>query len=317
MDEETKSEGGAPSQVTGPLAWIQQEREAAQEQLRLAILEAGSPAEWLQKTALHVAETSPQGLTEADLLWAPEGWYRDANDRLALCSICLEQPEGVAKCARVSDSRFNPGQVPEWAESPRRLGWRGCPRWREVRLRGRLGALGVPLRYVSATIGEIPEGPGRDPAVEAAVTFLGDAVGGGGPWLVVSGANAAESMDVDRYKTSLAVGVLRNMLKRVPRTLAWYVDVIAVQAEFKRRRDEQESIGDVLANAHQCDLLVIENVDPKTLQAWCNERIEGLLRERWLAQKATLVTTHATREQIAKSYETITGFAGVPTCSLL
>jgi DNA replication protein DnaC len=294
----------------GLVAVLTASREAEDSGFTQEIRKAGGSVAWLLDAVPRLASLAEDPPTEADLRFGTRGCYLDAEARLTLCDTC---PGHGGACAKVSQSRFEPGERPVWVR--RSLGGTdrtvltvepaACEKWAEYQLRHRLCGIGVPAKYAGATTRDFRTS--HDTAARVAAYQRAVATGER-PWLLLTGPRGSG-------KTHLAVAVLRNVLRKVPRTLGYFVDLLGVRAEARRLYDEHEK-RDLFAVARQAAFLVVDDLDPSRHEAWFHERVEALLRERFLADKATLLTSHESLDDLAATYTTINGLGGIEQCRL-
>jgi len=268
------------------------------------IQNAGGSSKFLAGGFPLLATGSPQDLSDAEVLAETIDCYEDSERRLGLCARC---PSGGGACA--TDHSVVPiGEEPVWSE--RKLSSAPCPKWADFVVRRRLGNSGVPEYYFDSSFASFTRP--LDPDEQQKLVTFGDAISSGGrAWLVVTGPRG-------RGKTRLAVALLRTIVRRSPRTLLWYSDVTSIRSVMRQRYDDPASAADPFENARACHVLVIDNVDPGRYakEPWVRERIEALLRERWLRRRSTLVLTHESLEELAGAFSDITGLTEAALCNL-
>ncbi len=278
-------------------------RSRDQQELKAAASAAGSAGKVLATLAPLVSAACPVDISEAGLVSHPTVWYRDSERRLKLCGQC--PPHGGA-CAE-DETSLRVGKVPTWeGEVLRAL---PCARWQEHRVRERLRGSGVPRALLNSTFSDFDQ-PTAGSELSKLPEFVSSLLRHEPGWLVVTGPHGSG-------KTRLSVATLRSLVTRAPRALLWYADVPSVRAFMKQRYDSDETMGDPFEHARMADVTVIDNLDPQKAgtESWFTERLEAVLRQRFLDERATIVTTRATTEELAKHFRSVT-FDEVPVCSL-
>lgn len=271
--------------------------------LQEAVRQAGSPAKWLQKELPLVGAAAPPDLTDSELLAETRAWYDGAEARFRLCARC---PAEGGACAE-DDTAVRVGLRPEW--NGRRLIGKACDRFAEYRTRLRLEKSGVSLRYLDSRFEKFD----RHVTAEKLDQFLAfaDRARSRGAWLVVTGPPRSG-------KTRLGVATMRFIIDRTPRLLLWYTDFVTIRSRLKQRYDDDEPTGDIFENARRSDVLVFDNLDPTRHvdEPWHLERVEAILRDRWLSGAATMVLTHDARSDFDRAWKTISDLSEAPGCSL-
>jgi len=243
-------------------------------------------------------------LTEDEILVETSIVYVHAERRLTRCTRC---PDGGGACADDATT-ITVGEKPTWVD--RRLRMEPCPKWAEFMVRRRLEKSGVPEFFFDSSFLKFTTDADEE-ELGKLFSFV-DVIEKRVPaWLIVSGNQGSG-------KTRVAVCLLRSLVKRVPRALLWYSDVTTIRNLMKQRYDDPESTGDPFENARIANVLVVDNVDPQkhVKEPWVHDRVEALLRERWLACRSTLILTHQTKEELVSAYPTITSFAETEVCNL-
>lgn len=285
---------------------IHEQRRTKAKTLKEQMETAGGSTMWLQRSCPLLARGFPQDLSESELLAETIDCYEDSERRLKLCETC---PGTGGACA--NDHTSVPiGLRPDWAD--RRVKHTPCDKWAEFLVRRRLGKSGVPTFYFDSTFQEFAKAKELPQATSKKVFGFGNAICElKRQWLVIGGASGSG-------KTRVAVSILRNVIKRAPRVLLWYSDVTTIRNVMRQRYDDPKSVDDPFENARSANLLVIDNVDPSrhVKEPWVHERMEALLRERWLDARSTLVLTHESVADLAKAYTSIPSFAEAPFCKL-
>jgi DNA replication protein DnaC len=273
------------------------------ERLVAASRDAGGPVALLGDIAPLVGRSAPRSLTESELASEPTGWYTDAERRLSLCGRC--PPFGGA-CA-TDESSLRVGRLPMWVGA--RLEAKPCEKWREYRIRQRLSSSGVPPLYLDSTFKDFPRELVSD-EFQKIVDFRQHLTSGAPSSLILAGGP-------DSGKTRLSIAMLRGLVTTAPRALLWYTDVTSSRALMKTRYDSDESMGDPFENARLADVVVVDGITvPKerNREEWLHERVEGLIRERLLDARATILTTSDV-SSLVTSYQTV-DLRGVPVCNL-
>jgi DNA replication protein DnaC len=190
-----------------------------------------------------------------------------------------------------------------------RLEAKPCEKWREYRIRQRLSSSGVPPLYLDSTFKDFPRELVTD-EFQKIVDFRQHLTSGAPSSLILAGGP-------DSGKTRLSIAMLRGLVTTAPRALLWYTDVTSSRALMKTRYDSDESMGDPFENARMADVVVVDGVaapKERDRDQWLHERVEGLIRERALDARATILTTSAVASLVA-SYQTV-DLRGVPVCNL-
>jgi DNA replication protein DnaC len=232
-------------------------------------------------------------------------WYSDCEARLGMCAVC---PPAGAACARAT-SILPPGQLPVW-QGDRVVGAR-CERYREWRLCQRLAVSDVPERYRSATLSAFnTETDAQQTAFDAVAGFFAAVRAGTDPWLVLCGPRASG-------KTHLACAVLRSLPRTMPQKRFWYSDMNELRVAMKGYKFDSDD-EDPTDRLRSTDVLVFDNLDTGKLakEAWLKERVEDVLYQRWNRQRATLITTHGTLDDLVEAFSTVTTLKEAPSCSL-
>jgi DNA replication protein DnaC len=244
-------------------------------------------------------------LTEAEILAETLEAYEDSERRLELCSKC---PETGGACA--NDHTTTPvGEKPTWAD--RKLVSAPCDRWGEFTIRRRLAASNVPVLFFDSSFGKFTRDL-RDEDRKALFRFADVVATGARDFLVVTGERGSG-------KTRLSIALIRSLIRRAPRALFWYSDVTTIRNMLRQRYDDPESTPvDPFMNARVADVLVMDNVDPGAFknEPWLNDRVEALVRDRWFAQRSTLILSHESLTEIAKIFSSVTNLSEAPCCSL-
>lgn len=254
-----------------------------------------------------VGSGCPPELTEAALLeHATVAWLEDAQRRLISCARC---PSEGAACESAL-GLFKPGQLAVW-QGDRIVAGR-CDRWVEYVVRTRAGYAGVPDLYRRCTFaGFVPKTDAEESAASAVLGFHSRVTSGQAAWLVLSGPPRSG-------KTHLAAALIRNLVRGRSRLKCRYADMLSLRVALKNWKFDSDDPGplDPLLRA---DVLVLDNFDTERLHReaeWLFERIEDLIRARWVEQKSTLLTTHGDPASIALAFATITTLSEAPTCQL-
>jgi DNA replication protein DnaC len=257
----------------------------------------------------------PPELSETSLVGETVAWYEDAEERLRLCAVC---PTGGGAC-HGSLTLFKQGQLPVWQGEAVKAA--PCKRYREWRLRERLAISNVPERYRGCTLKDFKvTTPQQHAAHDAVVQFMEELLAGGEPWLVLSGPH----LERDKHdypgcgKTHLGCAVLRSVPLTMPRKHFWYADMNELRIEMKGFNfDSGET--DPLDRLRTTELLVLDNMEAQRLkkETWLKERVEDVLYQRWNRRRATLITTHETFDDLARSLPGITTINEATSCSLV
>src|SRR5258706_750744 len=288
-------------------------READRASLQAAVAESGGPEAYIRVHVPLLGAGSPLGLTESDLLAETTGWYRDSEERLALCfGQC---PPGGGACARAV-SLLAPGEGPVWKEN--RLVRVECARYREWRLSERLGVSNVPERYRSVKLSDfivdrhewVAHRQQQQESFDAVVSFFESLRRGTEPWLVLAGPHHSG-------KTHLACAMLRGIPRKLPRKRFWYADMYELRIASKSFQYESGA-PDPMDRLPDTDLLVIDNLDSGKLtkEAHLRERIEEVLHQRWNRRRATMITTHGCLADLVEIFPSVTTLRESPSCSL-
>lgn len=280
-------------------------REAERESLRQAAAAAGGAQPLLQARYPHLGAGCPADWSEDALVGQTVAWYEDCEDRLVTCARC--PPSGGA-CDR-ERTLLKPGQLPVWQGNE--IVAAPCERYREWRLSQRLAVSNIPERYRGCTIGAFrTENPAEQYTLDAVVAFFESLQRGGEPWLIVSGPPA-------KGKTHLACAMLRSVPRALPRKHFWYSDMNELRIAMKNYnfKSDDESPMDRL---NDTELLVVDNLEPSRLskEQVLKERVEDVLYQRWNRRRATLITTHGTKDEILATFPSITTLSEAPSCSL-
>lgn len=249
-----------------------------------------------------MGSTCPPDLSEDDLVRATEDWYLACESRLELCGRC--PPEGGA-CASDVGSTVKVGRQPTWVGP--KLDTPVCKRWREYLVRERLESSGVPKFFIDSRFSEFRREVPPDEFRKLGEFVARSANNTSGFLFLLGGPGAG--------KTRLGVSILRAIVNRAPRALLWYVDMTTVAGLMRQRYDEDESFGDLFGHARDAHVTVVDNVDLRSPE-WLHERLEPLLRDRWLRGAATVVATRAKVTDIAARYSSIPDFKTAPSCNL-
>lgn len=308
-------------------------REAERQALREASASAGGPRLLLQARyprlgAGYRPDTTdgavvgcPPDLTEDALVAQTVAWYEDSEKRLTTCAVC---PPAGGACDR-ERMLLKPGQLPVWQGES--VVAAPCERYREWRLGQRLAVSNVPERYWSSKLSrfgiatadhEKAYVSGREfrtvaqqAAYDAVEAFIDGVRTGSEPWLVIQGPQATG-------KTYLCCSVLRGVPRMMPRKHFWYSDLNELRIQMKNYNfdSHDESPMDRLTDT---ELLVLDNLEATRLskEQWLKERVEDVLYQRWNRRRATLITTHGTKEEILVTFPSITTLSEAPSCSLV
>lgn len=285
---------------------IQCFRAADKAALREAAERAGGAVAAIQAKYPRLARTAPPDLSiEAFVQHGTVAWYEDAETRITLCDRC--PPHGAA-CEGVGASCFPAGRLPVWKDA--KIESTRCERYVEFKVRERLGVAGVPPLYQDRTFATWEY---RTAAAEAAestvVSLITEIQTTGAGWLVISGPRASG-------KTHLSSALLRNLVRKAPGVRLCYRSLPSFRMtlkEWKFKSDEP----DPMLPLRRAGVLVFDDVDPEYAgpELWLKERIEDVLRERWLAMRPTVLTTHGTLSLLARTFPTLTTLTEAPTCS--
>lgn len=290
-------------------------REVERESLREAAVAAGGPSALFRARYPLLGAGCPAEWSEDALVAQTIAWYEDSEARLTTCATC--PPSGGA-CDR-ERMLLKPGRLPVWQDE--RIVARPCERYREWRLCVRLAVSNVPERYRSCTIYANPsDGSGgfrvgnlaQQYTLDAVVGFFNALQVGGQPWLIISGPGSKSG------KTHLACATLRNVPRAMPRKHFWYADMNELRMQMKNYNFESQE-ANPMDRLFETELLVIDNLDAIRLskEAWLKERVEDVLYQRWNRRRATLITTHETKEAIVATFASVTTLGEAPTCVLV
>lgn len=279
-------------------------REVERAGLRAAAAAAGGPSALFLERYPRLGVGCPEDWSEDALVAQTVAWYEDSEARMTTCARC--PPSGGA-CAR-DQMLLKPGQLPVWQGE--QVVAAPCERYREWRLSERLAVSNVPERYRGCTIGGFKvSSPAQQYTLEAVVAFF-ESLQGSEPWLIVAGPPATG-------KTHLACATLRSVPRTMPRKHFWYSDLNELRMEMKNYNFEsrEESPMDRLT---ETALLVFDNLDVTRLskESWLKERVEDVLYQRWNRRRATLITTHETKDAIVATFPSITTLREAPSCAL-
>lgn len=281
---------------------LQASRETGQQSLLKQSITAGSPAKLLKVLTPLVGTGCPQDLSSDALIAETESWYLDSEKRLGMCAGC--PPEGGA-CAADGGSSVRVGRKPTWVGQ--RLEAPKCERWREHLVRERLASSGVPKFFLDSTFQKFPRTLDKLEFGKF-MAFVDGAIKHRAGFLLLTGKR-------ESGKTRLSIATMRTLVRRAPRALLWYTDMTAVGGVMRQRYDENDTFGDHFGNAREADVTIVDNLEVRAPE-WVHERLEALLRERWLARASTIVTTRGSVDDIARIYEKIPDFRTVTVCQL-
>jgi DNA replication protein DnaC len=283
-------------------------REAERQLLRAAAAAAGGPSALVRERYPYLGALCPADWSEEALVAQTVAWYEDCEARLVTCAKC---PPAGAACAR-ERMLLKPGQLPVWQGD--RIITAPCERYRKWRLSERLAVSNVPERYRGCTIdGFHVKTDAQQLVRNAVVAFFESLQAGEEPWLILSGP-------VAEGKTHLACAMLRSVPRAMPRKHFWYSDMNELRMQMKNYNFEsrEESPMDRLIAT---EVLVLDNMDATRLRLpkdlWLKERVEDVLYQRWNRKRATLITTHETKEAIVGTFPAITTLREAPSCALV
>ena len=281
---------------------MQAQREAGRRTLLDKSRAAGNPMNLLTDLVPLVATSCPPDLSETALAADPEAWYLDSEQRLKLCGHC--PPDGGA-CAMDIGSAVKVGRKPTWVGD--RLQAAPCDRWREYLVRQRLVTSNVPEYFLDSKFTSFSR-PLEKYELEKLTAFVVDSARSRAGFMFLTGGHGSG-------KTRLGVAVLRMIVRSAPRALLWYTNMTAIAGAMRQRYDEIEPFGDHFGNAREADVTVVDNLDVHAA-TWVQERLEALLRERWLRKRSTLVCTRASVDEVARVYGAIPDLKTANTCNL-
>jgi DNA replication protein DnaC len=241
-------------------------------------------------------------MSETALVAETEAWYQDAETRLRLCRSC---PAEGGACASDVGSAVKVGRKPTWVGAE--LQAATCDRWREHLTRERLESSNVPKFFLDSKFTTFAR-PLDTPELTKLTAFVDGSTKSRGGFLFLCGGHGSG-------KTRLGVATLRMIIRRAPRALLWYTDMTAVSGAMRQRYDEKEPFGDHFGNAREADVTIVDNVDVRAPE-WVHERLETLLRERWLGRRSTLVGMRSSVEELARIYSTIPDLKTATICNL-
>lgn len=282
-------------------AELRQGRKTDKTTLLQQLRNAGSSWNWLAGAYPRLAIGSPQELSEDEILSEPTIIYEHAERRLTLCARCPD----IGGACRDDRTAISIGEKPTWAPD-RKLRMEACPKYAEFRIRRRLEVSGVPEIYRDSTFGNFTRS--IEPAELDKLARFGSS---DHRWLIVTGPRGSG-------KSRIGVAVMRALFRRVPSVLLCYLDLTTVRDVLRQRYDTEDSAPDPFEHARIAHALIVDNVDPErhAREPWVNERMEAVLRQRWLDRRATLLLTHETLESITSMYSTISGLDQVTVCNL-
>jgi len=212
----------------------------------------------------------------------------EAKRRLKLCATC--PPHGGA-CG--SDYEQNQGKAPRWdRDKGLRLDW--CPRWSEHILRKKLMSVGIGEQLLAARFATYVPSNNRQRSAKKkcesyAQRFDRRTTGGN---LLIAGANYGIG------KTHLAVSVVADLLARYRLRTAKFVFVPEFLEQLRRAYEEPEK-RNLIDNAMNADLLVLDDLGAHRTTEWVQEQMNLISNARWAHRRPTIITTNASPEETA------------------
>ena len=284
---------------------LQTGREVERQSLREAAAAAGGPSALFRARYPFLGAHCPEDWSEDSLVAQTVAWYEDSEARLVTCEKC---PPAGGACDR-ERMLLKPGRLPVWHGD--RIVAESCKKYREWRLGERLAVSNVPERYRGCTIdGFNVSSDAQQLTRNAVVAFFEALQAGGEPWLIVSGPGA-------KGKTHLVCATLRSVPRAMPRKHFWYSDMNELRMQMKNYNfdSKDESPMDRLV---ETEFLVLDNLEASRLskEAWLKERVEDVIYQRWNRRRATLITTHGTKDEIIAAFPGVTTLSEAPSCVL-
>lgn len=273
---------------------LQESRREDRQRLTRLVEVAGGAADWLRS---HGLAGYPDDLEVGELTGETTAFWLDSAKRERSCQRC---PDYGGACAGEL-SCLPPGRYLAWED--RQYEIRSCKRWPEHVVRTRLSDSGVPFRMQHYRIETFRRTPGNDQAhLEAAVMVKScvaqSTVPNGLGWLVLSG-------DPNTGKSHLVVAMLRTIRRERPLFRVQYKDADLLAREIQTYLDNRETHEYPLDRLMSCDVLAIENVALPKMKQWLQREVEDLLRKRWEAGQATIVTSRDNAASLRRSLSNI------------
>ena len=225
----------------------------------------------------------PEGLSVSDFArTTSDEIIERAEHRLRLCARC---PTHGGAC----DSPYERdlGHEPYWDGA---VQWRYCSKWPTYLLHERLRSFGVPDLMLNARIDNFEEAPGALAlAAELARNFVEMYEGAhqNNKGLLFVGPTGVG-------KTHLAVGVMRELVRRGHARTAKMVDVARFLEDLRASYDaplaERKQVIDPLLYA---DVVLLDDLGAQRTTEWVREQLGIVINERWANRRTMLITTNA------------------------